>query len=84
VAAHSGESCAWCRARRSKCACVRAGSLDLLLVTSALQSVWEGREAMERDFGKISVVSRDGLTSLKSLRGRPESAPLDQLAIHNS
>ena len=34
-----------------------------------LQPVWEGREAMEWDFGKISVVSRDGLISLKSLRG---------------
>ncbi len=44
-------------------------SLDLLLVTPALQPVWEGREAMEWDFGKISVVSRDGLISLKSLRG---------------
>jgi hypothetical protein len=44
-------------------------SLDLLLVTPALQVVWEGREAMEWEFGKISVVSRDGLISLKSLRG---------------
>ena len=44
-------------------------SLDLLLVTPTLQPVWEGREAMEWDFGKISVVSRDGLISLKSLRG---------------
>jgi hypothetical protein len=44
-------------------------SLDLLLVTTPLQSVWEGRETMEWDFGKISVVSRDGLISLKSLRG---------------
>jgi len=44
-------------------------SLDLLLVTSALQPAWEGRVAMEWDFGKISVVSRDGLISLKSLRG---------------
>jgi hypothetical protein len=44
-------------------------SLDLLLVTPVLQAVWEGREAMEWEFGKISVVSRDGLISLKSLRG---------------
>jgi hypothetical protein len=41
--------------------------LDLLLVTAALQPVWEGRETMEWDFGKISVVSRDSLISLKSL-----------------
>jgi hypothetical protein len=44
-------------------------SLDLLLVTPALQQVWDARQAMEWDFGTITVVSRDGLISLKSLRG---------------
>ena len=44
-------------------------SLDLLLVTSTIQAVWAEREAMEWDFGKITVVSRDGLIFLKSLRG---------------
>ncbi|HEY4188690.1 MAG TPA: nucleotidyl transferase AbiEii/AbiGii toxin family protein [Polyangia bacterium] len=44
-------------------------SLDLLLVTPAVQSVWDGRQAMEWDYGKITVVSRDGLIALKSLRG---------------
>jgi hypothetical protein len=44
-------------------------SLDLLLVTPTIQAVWEEREDMEWDFGKITVVSRDGLIFLKSLRG---------------
>ncbi len=44
-------------------------SLDLLLVTDAVRLVWEGRQDMEWDFGKISVVSREGLITLKSLRG---------------
>jgi hypothetical protein len=43
-------------------------SLDLLLVTDAVRPAWEGRQTMEWDFGKISVVSREGLVSLKSLR----------------
>lgn len=44
-------------------------SLDLLLVTAAIQSAWDDRRALEWDFGKISVVSREGLIALKSLRG---------------
>ena len=44
-------------------------SLDLLLVTDAIRSAWEGRQDMEWDFGKICVVSREGLIALKSLRG---------------
>ncbi len=44
-------------------------SLDLLLVTEAVRGVWDGRQEMEWDFGKICVVSREGLIVLKSLRG---------------
>jgi hypothetical protein len=44
-------------------------SLDLLLVGPALQQVWDNRQAMQWDFGTITVVSSDGLISLKSLRG---------------
>jgi hypothetical protein len=44
-------------------------SLDLLLVTPTVQQVWERRQAMEWDFGRITVVSRDGLMFMKSLRG---------------
>jgi hypothetical protein len=47
----------------------QALSLDLLLVTPNIREVWDGREAMAWDFGKITVVSRDGLIALKSLRG---------------
>ena len=44
-------------------------SLDVLLVTPAVQQVWDDRQSMEWDFGKISVVSPAGLIALKSLRG---------------
>jgi hypothetical protein len=44
-------------------------SLDLLLVTDAVRPAWDGRQTMEWDFGKICVVSREGLVTLKSLRG---------------
>lgn len=44
-------------------------SLDVLLVTPAIESVWSSRQVMEWDFGKLTVVSREGLIALKSLRG---------------
>jgi hypothetical protein len=44
-------------------------SLDLVLVTPTLQTVWDDRQSMEWDFGKISVVSLAGLIALKFLRG---------------
>jgi hypothetical protein len=44
-------------------------SLDLLLVTPTVQAVWDDRQSMEWDFGKVSVVSLAGLIALKSLRG---------------
>src|SRR5581483_3112532 len=43
-------------------------ALDLLLVTSAIKNAWDTRIQMRWDDGIISVVSRDGLISLKSLR----------------
>ena len=43
-------------------------SLDLLLVTSELLKVWESRNQVEWEGGNLSVVSRDGLVFLKSLR----------------
>ena len=48
-------------------------SLDLLHVTPATLPAWEGRERQETELGFLSVVSRDGLRSLKLLR----SSPLD-------
>ena len=43
-------------------------SLDLLLVTPALASVWEGRERIEWEHGTLPVVSRTGLIAMKRLR----------------
>jgi hypothetical protein len=42
--------------------------LDLLLVTPAIQHIWERREQVEWEEGPLWVVSRDGLIGLKSLR----------------
>lgn len=44
-------------------------SLDLLLVTPAIASVWEGRTKGAWEGGDLSVVSKDGLIKLKQLRG---------------
>ncbi len=43
-------------------------SLDLLLVTPELMNIWETRTQVEWEDGKLWVVSREGLISLKSLR----------------
>jgi hypothetical protein len=43
-------------------------SLDLLLVTSELLKVWQSRNQVVWEGGNLSVVSRDGLVFLKSLR----------------
>jgi len=44
-------------------------SLDLLLVSSEIEQVWKSRQEVSWESGKIWVVSREGLISLKSLRG---------------
>ena len=44
-------------------------SLDLLLVTPQIQKVWDSRVQADWEGGKLSVVSREGLIGLKSLRG---------------
>jgi hypothetical protein len=44
-------------------------SLDLLLVTSEILPIWESRMIADWEGGKLSVVSRSGLISLKELRG---------------
>jgi hypothetical protein len=43
-------------------------SLDFLLVTPQIQGVWDRRVKAEWQEGTISVVSREGLITLKSLR----------------
>ena len=42
--------------------------LDLLLVTPELQRVWKERTRVEWEQGSISVVSREGLITLKTFR----------------
>jgi hypothetical protein len=44
-------------------------ALDMLLVTPALEFAWKTRQSLVWAFGAISVVSREGLIALKSLRG---------------
>jgi len=44
-------------------------SLDLLLVTPEIRQVWDSRAQVDWEGGQLSVVSRDGLVSLKSRRG---------------
>ncbi len=43
--------------------------LDLLLAEGELKEVWDSRQDMEWDNGRLSVVSREGLVKMKRLRG---------------
>jgi hypothetical protein len=43
-------------------------SLDLLLVTPEIETVWSSRQEVGWEKGKLWVVSRNGLIALKSLR----------------
>jgi len=47
-------------------------TLDLILVTDAIRSVWEGRVKAHLEGGKLSVVSKAGLITLKTISGRPQ------------
>ncbi len=47
-------------------------SLDLLLVTEHVQSVWDTREKIDFLGNSLSVVSREGLITMKQLAGRPQ------------
>ncbi len=44
-------------------------SLDLLVVTPAIEQVWKDRVRVRWERGELWVVSRQGLASLKRLRG---------------
>jgi hypothetical protein len=52
--------------------------LDLLLVTSQIEDVWDSRQQVEWASGEISVVSREGLIKLK--RFRSSGTDLDDIA----
>lgn len=47
-------------------------SLDLILVTPAIRTVWNSRVEAEWEDGMLSVVSLAGLIALKRLRGSPQ------------
>lgn len=55
-------------------------SLDLLLVTPEIRQVWDSRVEADWEGGKLSVVSRDGLISLKTMRGSAQDVA-DILAL---
>lgn len=50
----------------------RLFTIDFLLVTDALEKVWEGRELIEWEDGKTWTVSREGLILLKEISGREQ------------
>jgi hypothetical protein len=43
-------------------------ALDLILVTEPIRTVWKARKRMEWDAGILTVVSAEGLITLKSMR----------------
>jgi hypothetical protein len=47
-------------------------SLDMLLVTEEIREIWDTRVQADWEGGRLSVVSRDGLISLKKISGRPQ------------
>jgi len=47
-------------------------SLDFVLVTAQTKQIWDSRMEANWESGKLSVVSREGLISLKELSGRPQ------------
>jgi hypothetical protein len=55
-------------------------SLDLLLATPDIRDVWESREEVEWEGGRLSVVSANGLIALKQLRrSRQDLADIEAL-----
>ncbi len=46
--------------------------LDVLVADSVLQEVWERRERVEWQEGRLSVVSVDGLVTMKLAAARPQ------------
>jgi hypothetical protein len=50
----------------------RIFTIDFLLVTEQLRDVWENREQIEWEDGKLWAVSRRGLILLKTISGREQ------------
>jgi hypothetical protein len=47
-------------------------TLDMILVTDAIRNVWEARVTTNLEGGKLSVVSKEGLITMKAIAGRPQ------------
>jgi hypothetical protein len=54
-------------------------SVDVVIVTPKLVSVWETRERVAWEHGEVPVVSRSGLVLMKRLRGSGQD--LDDIRI---
>lgn len=56
-------------------------SVDILLVTDATQIVWDTRQHVTWEAGPLAIVSREGLISLKRLRGsKQDDADIEKLS----
>lgn len=47
-------------------------TLDLLVVNPDLEEVWNTRQLVEADQRRMTVVSREGLATMKRIAGRPQ------------
>lgn len=57
-------------------------TIDLLVVSPVFSEVWSDREDIDWQGARIQVVSREGLSIMKTLAGRPQDlADLAQLGI---
>lgn len=60
-------------------------TVDLLLVTPVLEDVWRTRQTFEWQGRKLTVVSRDGLATMKRMAGRHQDlADLENLGLGGS
>jgi hypothetical protein len=60
-------------------------SLDFLLVTPAVEDVWENRITLDFFGRKLPVVSREGLIKMKTLAARPQDlADIERLENEES
>ena len=59
-------------------------TIDFLLVTEALQEVWQNRKAFKWKRGKVFSVSKEGLIFLKTVSGRLQDlADIERLKNEN-
>ena len=73
---------AWEIARVSKVIGKDIPALDLFLVGPDIQSVWDSRLVAEFNGRMISVISREGLRTLKRISGRKQDLrDLEQLGL---